>query len=32
MLGPASGTIGGCDLDGVCVALLEEVCHCGDRL
>jgi hypothetical protein len=27
-----SGTILKCDLVGVGVALLEEVCHCGGRL
>ena len=29
MLDPGSGTIWKCDLVGVGVALLEEVCHCG---
>jgi hypothetical protein len=28
MLSPGSGTIRRCDLVGVGVALLEEVCHC----
>ena len=27
-----SGTIRRCGFVGVCVALLEEVCHCGGRL
>jgi hypothetical protein len=29
MLGPGSSIIRMCDLVGVAVALLEEVCHCG---
>jgi hypothetical protein len=29
ILGPGSGTIRRCHIDGVGVALLEEVCHCG---
>jgi hypothetical protein len=32
MLGPGSGTIRKCGIVGVGVALLEEVCYCGDRL
>jgi hypothetical protein len=32
MLGPVSGTIRKCGLVGVCVDLLEEVCHFGSRL
>ena len=32
MLGPGSGTIRKCDLVGVGVALLEEVCHCVGEL
>ena len=32
MIDPWSGTIRRCSLDGVGVALLEEVCHCGGRL
>ena len=32
MLGPGNGTIRRCDLVGVGVALLEEVCHCGGGL
>jgi hypothetical protein len=33
MLGPGSGTVRRrCGLVGVGVALLEEVCYCGDRL
>ena len=30
MFGSGSGTIRRCGLDGVGVAFLEEVCHCGD--
>ena len=29
MLGPGSGTIRKCDLVGVGMTLLEEVCYCG---
>ena len=32
MLGPGSGTVRRCGLVGVDVALLEEVCHCGNWL
>jgi hypothetical protein len=32
MLGPGTGTIRRCDIVGVGVALLEEVCHCRDGL
>jgi len=32
MLGPGNGTTRRCGLVGVGVALLEEVCHCGDGL
>lgn len=32
MLGPGSGTIRRCDLVGVGVALLEEMCHSGGGL
>jgi hypothetical protein len=31
MLGPGSVAIWRCDLVGMGVALLEEVCHCGGR-
>jgi hypothetical protein len=30
MLGPGSGSTGRCNLVGVDVALLKEVCHCGN--
>jgi hypothetical protein len=29
ILGPGSGTIKRCDIVGIGVALLEELCHCG---
>jgi hypothetical protein len=32
MLDPESGIIRSCDLVGVGMALLEEVCHCGHGL
>ena len=32
MLGPGSGTIRWCDLDGVGMAFLEKVCHSEGRL
>ena len=32
MLSPDSGTIRRCALVGVGVALMKEVCHCGDGL
>ena len=32
VLGPGSGTIRGCSLVGIGVALLEEECHCRDGL
>ena len=31
MLGPESGSVRRCDLFGVDLALLEEVCHCEGR-